>query len=1008
MPIPAGALFPELDAPADLEALLERLQTPPLGALGSLLAAAGPLHRPGRERSAAALRHRLEQVLELPQPFAPFLLHAAADHLLDLEAALTGRSTVADAGALLGQVAGQVTAELHELALRTLVALLHRSARAGVLDGATPEARYDDFVRRTLEPAFEQELSRDFPLLVPAMHRAAARTVAQVVAVLDHLETDRPLLAPLGVGAQDRVVRLEVAAGDRHARGLRVQVLHLDSGRRLVHKPRDLGVDSAFQRVLTAVRTWSGAQLRTCEVLSREGYGWMEFVDSAPTAPQEELAYFERVGELTALLHVLVARDVHHSNVVSDGRGPVAIDLETLLHPVLPEDGAPAPGSALGALDGSVAAIGILPMVVANGAGGQIDLGGVGYRDGERSPFRSLVVRDRGRDDMRLVLEHQVLTGRRHAPTVGTGSAAAADAADALDRGFTRVWRAMAAHRQELRHLVASAFAGTRVRYLHNPTALYAQLLRLATHPAFQRDAGQRLLALQRIGLSRPDADPALARSELVDLAEGDVPCFSALVDGTELDDALGRPTGVHLAEPPLAGALRRIDALGAAQEEALQRRVLRLTFVPKLARADERTTTGRGTAGACAGAGALRRAALGLATSLADRFVATQLPGARSGDPATWVDPVIGTAVEDEAWFPGVLGTGLYNGTGGPALFLALAAGTTGSARYAAAARAVLEPVALRAAAGPAPEDDGQPVGAYVGLAGPAHVLAVAGQALDDPGLVAAAVDALDAAARQVPQDRTHDLIAGSAGLLAVALAVHRRAGSAGQRSRCLSVAEVAADHLVRTHPLGGGDPSAGRGYTGLGHGSAGVHPQLRRLAALLPGERSTAWTTLADRLARWTDEHLDHGLDDWYVDRARERRTYGWCHGAPGIALSHAVLHEAGLPPVAGAEQSLRRAARLVSRHGLGNNVTYCHGDTGNVEALARTAAVLDDGPMRRTARRVAAHLVTDVLPHHLASTRSRYAHTGCLMLGTSGAGHFLLRQIDPSAVPSVLTLD
>ena len=99
---------------------------------------------------------------------------------------------------------------------------------------------------------------------------------------------------------------------------------------------------------------------------------------------------------------------------------------------------------------------------------------------------------------------------------------------------------------------------------------------------------------------------------------------------------------------------------------------------------------------------------------------------------------------------------------------------------------------------------------------------------------------------------------------------------------------------------------------------------------------------------------------------------------------------------------------AVRLIIRHGLGNNLTYCHGDLGNVEVLQRIARVTGDDPLNRTATRLAQRLVAEVIPQHLASSRSRYRHTGCLMLGTSGVGHFLLRQIEPADVPSVLTLD
>lgn len=1014
MSIPAGTIFPEIDAPAELASMLDRLQAGRLGAFDSLLAAAGPLCRPELLPQAVELRARLEGVLDLPQPFSPFLLHASSEALLWLRPHLTKQHHVEDAGSMVAHVAGQLSAQLHVLALRTLVAQLRKMSKADELAGDSPEERYEDFLRQSLTTDFECNLTSSFPLLVPSLRRASHRSVNRMLTMLQRLSDDWTALSNLGIASGDTLARVDICAGDSHSGGQTVMILDFASGRRLVYKPRDLSVDAAFQTVLQAVNEWSATDLRTCRVIVRDEYGWMEFIETAATAPAAELAYFERVGQLTALLHVLTARDMHHSNVVSDGRGPVAIDLETLLHPVFGVPGGPSndPDSAYASLEESVWAIGILPTVVSNGDGGQIDLGGVGYRDGVRSPFKSIVVRNRGRDDMSLGLERQVLTGRHHAPTVSADAENVADIADAVDRGFGTVWAAMTAHRHELRDLVRREFTGARVRYIHNPTSLYSQLLRLVTHPNFVSDPADRLLALQRIGLSRSAADPELARCEIRDLAEGDIPYFSVVADQRRIDTSDGEAVGVLLDEAPLKAALRRIDDLGATQED-LQRRILRLSFVAKLPRRADRTTsadrTGVSRLAGTDGRGGARR----LASSIADRFVAEQLPGRAPGEPASWIGPVIGTTVDEHAWFPGVLGTGLYNGSSGPALFLALMAQQTNSSRYAGAARAVLEPLAEGLTAGPAdggePTTIGSPVGAFAGLSGPCYALAVAGDALQDPTLVAAAIEALVRIGPHLESDRSLDLIAGAAGLVATALALYVRAGTTVERSLCLAVAADAADHLVRVHPLAGGVAvQRSPGYTGYGHGTAGIHPYLRRLAVLLPSERASAWTTLAERLAAFTTEHFDPVLQDWHTGHSRDRRSYGWCHGAPGIGLSHALMDEAGLTAVAGAEHAMVLASSHILASGLGNNITYCHGDMGNIEILSRLAEAMGDRALRRTADQIAGQLVAEVLPRHLASGRSRYTQTGCLMLGTSGVGHFLLRQIEPLAVPSVLTLD
>lgn len=1023
-PAGAGELFPEITTAAEFDDLLNRLDSEPGTLFGSLLAAAGPLCDDHDRDAVARLRERLLVTTDSPYSFAPFLLHVAVGGgLLELADRLASpdlRGLVADPDAVVDQLARDLVVQVHELALRTLVVCLRAASGAGALAGSTPEERYDAFVAHTLTPSFEAELTDDFPLLVPVLRRAVRRTVDHALAVLTHFRADRHQLAPAGVDPSDRLVRIEFAASDRHRRGRSVTILVLESGSRVVHKPRDLTVDVGFQRLVETVNDLAGTDLRTCGVVPgsdrADHYGWMEFVDTVVPTEVQRLGYFEQVGQLTAVLHLLHGHDMHHSNVICDGHGPVAIDLESLLRPALADplaDPASAFETARAVMDASVQSIGILPTRVANGVGGSVDLGGIGYTDGVLSPYKSLIVRNRHRDDMSLDLEQIVLRNRQHAPTLVPESAEVPAIADALDRGFTRVWDAVAQHRDEVLALVRDAFTGGRVRYIHNPTAWYAQLLRLAAGPRFVGDLGDRMLALQRVALSRPDADPRLSRSELRDLAEGDVPYFSARVDSLTLVDGSDLPVGELLARTPLSLVTERIATMTPTARDR-QRHLMRLTLVSKLPRAADRTDAARHVVRRPGRADRPDRGlALHLARQIGDELVGTQLAGTRPGDPASWIGPVIGATVEDDAWYPGIVGTGLYSGSLGPALFLARLAQVSGVPTYAAAARRVLDPLAERladrsriGAEPPRPES----VGAYAGLAGAPYVLADAGTALGDPHLVRTAALSLPDLLPHLTHDRTYDLISGAGGLLAVALAVHGRTQQPDEREACLLVARKAAHHLVRHHAFGrhDQDPVLAKGYTGYGHGTAGLHPSLRRLAALDPGPDARIWSIAADRMAAHTRAHLDPELRDWFNEAGRTRRSYGWCHGGPGIALAHVSLVEHGLAALPHAEEEMALAANLVVRHGLGNNLTYCHGDTGNVEALGRIAAATGHDALARTAGRLAARLVDDVVPHHLASRHSRYRHTGCLMLGTSGVGHFLLRQIDPDGAPSVLTLD
>ncbi|WP_170026609.1 DUF4135 domain-containing protein [Actinomadura oligospora] len=116
-------------------------------------------------------------------------------------------------------------------------------------------------------------------------------------------------------------------------RGGRTVALVRFAGATVVYKPRGLGIDLAFDRLLG----WFNERgprfaLRRLRLLDRGDHGWCEFVQAAPTSVGDAPALLWRTGALLALMHAVGGFDLHADNVISDGADPVVIDLEALFH----------------------------------------------------------------------------------------------------------------------------------------------------------------------------------------------------------------------------------------------------------------------------------------------------------------------------------------------------------------------------------------------------------------------------------------------------------------------------------------------------------------------------------------------------------------------------------------------------------------------------------------------------------------------------------------------------
>lgn len=549
-----GRVFPELaDAPAELTGLLQRLddiQPPPPPA---------PLRLPAEVAGSAGGE---------PTAAGPFgelptrLVDGLGDRVAELVAA---HPFVAAPRAVRDAVRTDLAATTARLVSRWLLAQLHEQRSAGLLEGATPEERYDHFLAQASSPAGVGRLRARAPELV---RHAEQVTTARATALLDQLEATHRALPRLaahldGVAPGDRVVAMRPGLGDTHGRGHSVTVLELGSGARVVVKPRDLRVERGVGLLCARAGAEAGLDLRHPAVVCGEGVGWVEHV--APGRPGAD--WWRAVGVLLAVVHLLDGTDLHYENLLTDTAGrPVLADTEAVLTPRL-LGGEPDDGRLLG-----VAATGLLSVPLPGGSGSRLDAGALAYRPGA-SPYGTWSVERPGRDDMSLRMVPADVV--HPAPTAGVerGPRQHAELVD----GFATTLERVLAHREDWSARVRAHLGAGQVRYLHRPTMLYAQVQRAATHPLLAVTDARRRRALGRLAVLAPRSPWPLVAAEVRQLMLGDLPSFRVDVRGRSLLDGHGDDTGVA-CHPPLErtlSAVANLDERHVATQVAVVERSL-------------------------------------------------------------------------------------------------------------------------------------------------------------------------------------------------------------------------------------------------------------------------------------------------------------------------------------------------------------------------------------------------------------------------------------------------
>jgi type 2 lantibiotic biosynthesis protein LanM len=917
---------------------------------------------------------------------------------------------------------------VHELALedlqasligmlgRPVVLELHVARLKGGLEGGTSEERFSRYLSRMAEPPAAREFLRQYPVLTRQVELCINQWVTTTREFLHRLSNDwdgiRAKFCPYQQPGS--LASIEVGAGDKHRDGRSVMVATFTSGFKLVYKPRSLAVDVHFQELMQWVneRT-SDLHFRTLGILDRGEYGWAEFVRyERCSSPQAVERFYRRHGGLLALLYALKSTDFHYENVIASGEHPVLVDLEALFHPEV--DKRKAGADAI--LEASVLEVGLLPRrILPDGKAEGIDLSGIGAIEGALMPDEVPAWEHPGTDEMRLTRTRvAALSGTKHRPVLsGTGVNVGAYAEEVC-AGFGEIYSLLSYHRAMLlnKNGPIARFASDPVRVIIRPTHTYSLWSNVSFHPDMLRLEHDRELLFAKVcnDAASGFGSKRVRAAEETDLRSGDIPLFTTTPGSRDLWTSRGERLPNELVESGHTLVVRRLLNLDL-EDLYRQQWLIRASFAslepgpgPRMDNPTMQSTPSESAPGRSPATQPVRERLIALASAIGDRIAATVCGKGRD---MSW----IGLSVSREGrWTPAPLGSTLYDGIPGVAIFLAHLGAITGQERFTDIAYLALE--AMRAS------DDGNRaemtgIGAMDGWGGTIYALAHFGALWKRESIIQDTERALGRIEPLIDSDQKIDLFGGAAGCVLSLLALQSIYPSARTLRAAVRCGQRILDSaMVMDRGIGWASPGESHApLAGLSHGASGIvlalyklwtvtsHEPFRKAARQGLAYESTLFSVDA---ANWADLR---SLPQSGQAESKPRYVTAFCHGAPGIGLAR--LHTLGLPGDHDLMNEIGIAIDTTLRYGWGRNHSLCHGDLGNLDLLLEASLILSD---KRWSRELAE--VRGVVLDDIELRGWRCAHPGSiespeLMTGLSGIGYELLRLAAPEQVPSVLVL-
>lgn len=195
--------------------------------------------------------------------------------------------------------------------------------------------KYMILLKKDLISGGWKEIFLEYPVLARLMTIVINNWIDNMALFATHLSDDmRQIEKELNERKKLRKVNsLKGSISDSHNKGKGVIITAFESGKKIVYKPRNLQIDVAYQKLVSALNQKGFPyEITAPKALDFGDHGWIEFIEYKELDSQDQAKeFYRRAGALFCLIYTLGGNDFHGENMIASGEHPVLIDLETII-----------------------------------------------------------------------------------------------------------------------------------------------------------------------------------------------------------------------------------------------------------------------------------------------------------------------------------------------------------------------------------------------------------------------------------------------------------------------------------------------------------------------------------------------------------------------------------------------------------------------------------------------------------------------------------------------------
>jgi type 2 lantibiotic biosynthesis protein LanM len=387
---------------------------------------------------------------------------------------------------------------------------------------------YKKFIAGLLSDGF-QDIFSSYPMLARQLSTKTDRFLKFITNLFEKFKADKAEIECFFDTKLGEISQLHLNSGDQH-NGASTVIFEFDNAYKIVYKPTNLAVTSAYNQFIDWINKSLGEELKSFNVIDKKTYGWLEFVEHVECNTINDIKlYYERAGILLGVAYFLNARDYHFENVIASGNSPVLIDHETTILPTIKtfntqknqdDDYQNVVGTILESL--------LLPIKNKN-----IPIYACGFGSSVQLEFNCNVQRieNTNKDTMRKVQE-MIFKNlyKSNKPRLNNKTENLADYQLEFKNGFNKIYNLILENKKFLlsENSPLLHFGNLKIRFVNRVTGVYFKISQLLNQPEYLKDATKYGLKLELLARAYACIGnwSSLLSSEREQMLSGDIPVF--------------------------------------------------------------------------------------------------------------------------------------------------------------------------------------------------------------------------------------------------------------------------------------------------------------------------------------------------------------------------------------------------------------------------------------------------------------------------------------------------